>query len=80
MESKALNPCKYSVGIECVQHDKCRWCGWNPKVDKERRQAEKVWEDCYCIDEIGMLTDGLKRLRFAGGSDSDSTENTADVR
>lgn len=38
-EPKAKRPsdaCKYNNHVVCPKHDKCRKCGWNPKVAERR--------------------------------------------
>ena len=37
--------CKYSSGIICQGEDRkqCGKCGWNPRVDIERRERDRVW-------------------------------------
>lgn len=33
--------CKHNVGVECEPRcAKCHKCGWNPEVDKERRESD----------------------------------------
>lgn len=31
--------CIYSVGVNCLDYDRCARCGWNPDEDKRRREA-----------------------------------------
>lgn len=31
-------PCKYNEGVSCTNH-KCNTCGWNPEVEKIRKEA-----------------------------------------
>lgn len=31
-------PCMHNISVRCFEH-KCGTCGWNPKVEKKRKEA-----------------------------------------
>lgn len=36
--------CKFNPGIECANHSKCNCCGWNPKIDENRKKILRSGE------------------------------------
>lgn len=38
-KKKTVNVCPNNDAIVCLDHSKCSRCGWDPKVEEERRQS-----------------------------------------
>ena len=36
---KRYQSCKYNEGVVCGEQDKCKNCGWNPKVAAQKKKA-----------------------------------------
>ena len=46
--------CFYSNGIVCEKRSKCGSCGWNPEIDKQRREREHIKEKHWWVDPTFM--------------------------
>lgn len=44
-KSSLAGNCRYNIGIECDNRSMCDKCGWNPKVEKERKEKLREKEE-----------------------------------
>ena len=50
---KTYKACKFNIGVECDCQIGCHMCGWNPEVEKARKEflrvnpPEYVWWRIY---------------------------------
>ena len=59
------HPCKYEGNyfIECLEHDKCETCGWNPEVYARRKERINAK---YNVRSIGDIISEL-HAKFKAG-------------
>ena len=70
---KSNDACRYNDGVQCPGWDNCETCGWQPSVEKKRKESKPAMRYDLCGACVEELKEGYDLKRIGGGVDNKIT-------
>ena len=55
MENTNINYCKFNSYVNCIAHNRCGVCGWNPQVETKRINKQNKKSKSVEVNEVNEV-------------------------